>query len=74
MSRIAVAHTDLMAKGGGEGDCMTVLEPLQADHDVELFTLTRPDFAELNRYFNTAVDPVPVVVPPVGQSPIRQRY
>ncbi|MDS0474561.1 hypothetical protein [Natrinema sp. 1APR25-10V2] len=49
-----------MSKGGGEGVCMAVLEALKADHDVELFTLTRPDFAELNRYFNTAVDPVPV--------------
>ncbi len=60
MARIAVAHTDLMAKGGGEGVCMTALEALQTDHHVELFTLTRPDFTELNRYFNTDVDPVPV--------------
>jgi glycosyltransferase involved in cell wall biosynthesis len=60
MARIAVAHTDLMAKGGGEGVCMTVLEALQRRHDVELLTLTRPDFADLNRYFNAAVDPVPV--------------
>ncbi|GAB3670285.1 glycosyltransferase family 4 protein [Halopiger thermotolerans] len=60
MARIAVAHTDLTAKGGGEGVCMTVLETLQADHEVHLLTLTRPDFGELNRYFNTAVDPLPV--------------
>ncbi|WP_408957576.1 glycosyltransferase family 4 protein [Natrinema sp. 74] len=60
MARIAVAHTDPMAKGGGEGVCMTVLEALQRDHDVQLFALTRPDFGELNRYFNTDVEPVPV--------------
>lgn len=60
MARIAVAHTDLLAKGGGEGVCMTVLEALQQEHDVHLFTLQRPDFAELNQYFNTSVDPVPV--------------
>lgn len=39
---------------------MAVLEGLQADHDDELFTLTRPDFAELIRYFNTTVEPIPV--------------
>lgn len=41
MDRIVVAHTDLIPKGG-EGVCMSVLEALQADHVVELFTLTWP--------------------------------
>ncbi len=52
MVRIAVAHTDLMAKGGGRAVCMTVLEALHRYHDVRLLTLMRPNFAELNRYFN----------------------
>ncbi|WP_247729045.1 glycosyltransferase family 4 protein [Halovivax limisalsi] len=65
MARIAVAHTDLAAKGGGEGVCMTVLEALQDGHEVHLLTLTTPDLEELNRYFNTDVDPLPVRRAPV---------
>ena len=57
MSEIGVVHMDLMAKGGGEAVAMNVLEALQDDHEVTLLTLTDPDFAELNDYFNTAVDP-----------------
>jgi len=49
MARIAVAQTALMAKGGGAGVCMTVLEALQSDHDVELLTVARPDFSALKQ-------------------------
>jgi len=45
-----------MAKGCGESVCMNVLEALQDEHDVGLVTLSEPDFAELNDYFNTSVD------------------
>ena len=65
MARIAVAHTDLMAKGGGEGVCMNVLEALQDDHEVTLLTLTPPDLTELNDYFRTDVGDVAVRRPPV---------
>ena len=54
---IGVVHMDLMSKGGGEAVAMNVLEALQRDHDVTLLTLTDPDIAELNDYFNTDVDP-----------------
>ena len=47
---------DIMAKGCGESVCMNVLEALQDEHDVGLVTLSEPDFAELNDYFNTSVD------------------
>jgi glycosyltransferase involved in cell wall biosynthesis len=47
---------DLMSKGGGEAVAMNVLEALQGDYDVTLLTLTDPDIAELNDYFNTNVD------------------
>ncbi|MFC4449634.1 glycosyltransferase family 4 protein [Halorussus aquaticus] len=63
MARIAVAHTDLMAKGGGEGVCMNVLEALQDDHDLTLLTLTDPDLQELNDYFQTEVRDVRVRTP-----------
>ena len=68
MARIAVAHTDLMAKGGGEGVCMNVLEALQDGHDVTLLTLTDPDLRELNDYFRTDVRDVRVRTPPLVES------
>lgn len=63
MAEIAVVHHDLMIKGGGESVCMNTLEALQDDHDVTLFTLTEPDFEELNEYFETSVDELPVKRP-----------
>jgi glycosyltransferase involved in cell wall biosynthesis len=60
MARIAVAHADLMAKGGSEAVCMNALEALQGVHEVTLLTLTSPDLNELNRYFRTEVRDVDV--------------
>lgn len=56
MATVAVAHVDLMAKGGGEGVAMNAIEALQRDHDVTLVTLTDPDVSTLNDYFRTNVD------------------
>ncbi|WP_227354112.1 glycosyltransferase family 4 protein [Haladaptatus salinisoli] len=64
MATVAVAHTNLMAKGGGEGVCMNVLEALEDDHDVTLLTLFPPDLAALNEYFRTDVGDVEVRWPP----------
>lgn len=63
MRRIAIAHTDLMAKGGGEGVCMNVLEALQDNYEVTLLTLTEPELRELNDYFQTEVRDVRVRTP-----------
>ena len=60
MTDIAVVHMDLRSKGGGEAVCLNVLEALQDEYDVTLLTLTRPNFDELNDYFNTAVKDVTV--------------
>ena len=60
MGRVAVAHTDLTAKGGAEGVCVNTIEALQDDHDVTLVTLTDPDLAELNRYYDADVTGVEV--------------
>ena len=54
--QVAVAHHNLMAKGGAEGVAMNVLESLQHQYDITLFTLVYPDIHELNKYFNTNVD------------------
>lgn len=55
MPNLAVIHPDLEMKGGAEDVCMHVLEALQNDHDVTLFTLVDPNIGELNEYFETSV-------------------
>lgn len=62
MATVAIAHVDLMAKGGGEGVAMNVIEALQRDHDLTLVTLTDPDIPTLNEYFRTDVDPEALTV------------
>jgi glycosyltransferase involved in cell wall biosynthesis len=60
MAEIAVVHPDLGIRGGAESVCMNVLEALQDDHELTLFTLVRPDRHALNRYYRTAVRPLDV--------------
>lgn len=55
MARVAVAHTDLTARGGAEAVCVNVLEALQDHHDVTLFTLVDPDWPALNEFYNADV-------------------
>lgn len=80
MARVALAHTDLTAKGGGEAVGVRALEALQGDHEVHLLTLTDPDLAELEAYFDADVDPVPVHRPDglagrlAREASRRQRY
>jgi len=64
--RIAVAHHNMMEKGGAEGVGMNVLEALQDRYDVSLLTLTHPDIADLNSYYNTAVDENAIDVHQIG--------
>jgi glycosyltransferase involved in cell wall biosynthesis len=54
MARIAVYHP-IFGTGGGEAVCMNVLEALQDEHEVCLYTLSDIDFRYLNEYFNTSV-------------------
>lgn len=68
MAKIAIAHHDLMIKGGGESVCMNTIEALQDEHEVTLITLTDPDIEDLNSYFETEVDELPVeTLPGVGR-------
>ena len=64
MSKIAIVHPDLQMKGGAEDVCMQVIEALQDDHEITLFTLTAPNIEELNRYFDTSVRSPIVRLPP----------
>lgn len=64
--RVAVAHHNLMEKGGAEGVSMNVLEALQHRYDVTLLTLTDPDIHELNDYYNTNVEREAIAVERLG--------
>ncbi|WP_433632028.1 glycosyltransferase family 4 protein [Halomicrococcus sp. NG-SE-24] len=63
MAKIAVVHPDFAVKGGAESVSLNVLEALQDDHDVTLFTTATPDFEELNQYYNTEIKQLTVSVP-----------
>lgn len=64
--RIAVAHPNLMAKGGAEGVSIGVLEALQNQYEVTLLTLVDPDFDELNEYYSASVDSTRIAVDQPG--------
>jgi len=66
MSSVAVFHPDLSSRGGGESVCMNVLEAIQSEHTVVLYTMADPEFELLNRYFGTDVDPDRVHVDSLG--------
>ncbi|WP_227375262.1 glycosyltransferase family 4 protein [Haladaptatus halobius] len=66
MATIAVVHPDFSVRGGAEAVSMNVLEALQIDHDVTLFTTVNPNFGALNAYYNTDVGDVSVVVPGIN--------
>lgn len=69
MKRIAVAHPDLLQKGGAEGVSMNVLESLQEEFNLVLVTYTDPDFEALNQYYGTDVRPEKVEIQLVGKAP-----
>lgn len=56
MARVAIYHP-IFGTGGGEAVCMNVLECLEDDHELVLYTLSDPDIPHLNEYFNTDVSP-----------------
>ena len=62
MARVAVLHNTLDLRGGADAVCLHACEALAADHDVELFTLSRTSPADLNPLYGTDVD-VPVRAP-----------
>jgi glycosyltransferase involved in cell wall biosynthesis len=64
MSEIAVVHPNLQMKGGAEDVCLQVIEALQTDYDITLFTLIPPNMDALNQYFNAKVQELPICTPP----------
>ncbi len=54
---ILVAHP-WMGRGGSEATAMWTVEALQDDYDLTFVTASRVDWAELNRVYGTAVDPL----------------
>jgi len=53
--RIAVAHPNLMEKGGAEAVAMHIIETIQNKHDVTIISLISPDIGSLNDWFDTDV-------------------
>lgn len=67
MARLAVVHPQYVVNGGAEAVSLNVIEALQDEHSLTLFTNHEPTFDSLNQYYDTAVDPdrVSVRTPPL---------
>jgi len=65
--RIAIIHPQLREGGGSEARALHVAEVLEADHEVTLITMGRPDLGRLNRYYGThlSADRIRVVSFPI---------
>lgn len=74
MAEIAVYHP-IFGTGGGEAVCMNVLEALQGDYSVDLYTLSEINISDLNEYFNTNVSPsIPVLRGNLGTKALKYSY
>ena len=69
--QIAVAHPNLMEKGGAEAVAMHIIESIQDKHDVTIISLISPDIGELNDWFDTDVSTDVSLISP---SPLIQRF
>lgn len=67
MARLAVVHPQYVVTGGAEAVSLNIIEALQDEHSLTLFTNHAPSFDSLNRYYDTAVDPdrVSIQTPPL---------
>ena len=76
MTDVALVHMDLMAKGGGEAVAVNVMEALQPEYDLTLFTLTDPDVDELREYFDVDLRESALTVHTAGRlaSALYERY
>lgn len=59
MAKVAIIHPRFDTKGGAEVVCFNVIEALQEDHDLFLFSFDEPNFNDLNEFCSTNVDPIP---------------
>lgn len=55
MADILIIHPSVTCKGGGVAVCMNVLEALQRDHQLTVFSLEHDHIKRLNDYYNTNV-------------------
>jgi glycosyltransferase involved in cell wall biosynthesis len=60
MADIGVFHKDLSSIGGSQAVCMNILDALEEDHTITLYTTTCPNFGKLNNYFGTHVSDISV--------------
>jgi glycosyltransferase involved in cell wall biosynthesis len=71
MARIAVVHPHFDVRGGAELVCLNVLEAIQNDHDVVLFTAGDVDLSAINRYYQTDVKNITIYDPPSSPASVR---
>lgn len=67
MARLALVHPHYEVTGGAEAVSLNIIEALQDEHSLTLFTNHEPDFNSLNQYYNTCIesDGISVRTPPV---------
>lgn len=58
--RLLFLQPSLQPPGGGNGVCAWMLQALRDDYDLDLLTWRRVDFAAVNRYYGTDLDPTQV--------------
>lgn len=65
--RIAIIHPQLREGGGSEARALRAAEALEADHEVTLITMGRPDLGRLNGYYGThlSADRIRIVFFPI---------
>ena len=56
MKKIAV-YSPYFAGGGAEAVSLCIIDALQKDYEVTLFTFLELDFKQLNKFYNTNIDP-----------------
>lgn len=61
MKRIAFFHP-IVSRGGGDAVFLNMVESLQDDYEIDIFTISDPDFHSLNNYFDISVDPTALTV------------
>lgn len=67
MARLALVHPHYEVTGGAEAVSLNVIEALQDEHSLTLFTNQEPDFDSLNEYYNTSIESngISVRTPPI---------
>jgi glycosyltransferase involved in cell wall biosynthesis len=62
MAQVGVVHDDLRGKGGAEAVSANILDMLQKEHQVTLFTNYSPNIKSINEFFELSIDPAKIEI------------